>query len=530
MTDSKPTHRLSGIDAAFIYLERNEIPLNIASVCLFDAPVPFEKFVKRLSAVPAAIPRYRQVVVTPPLNLGYPVWVDDPGFDLRRHVFRVRLDPPGGDEQLEALASRLVSEVMDRSHPLWTIHVVDGLKDGRGAIIARVHHALADGVSGASLMRVLFDAEPHAPLPKPPKQKKSPPPPEPSLAEAFASAVHSSLQNFITAEEVLLDFTQGLFTDRMQQGLQQLSELMPEFAAASERFVFNKPCGGERKFCWCELPLEEAKAVKNAVGGTLNDVVLTSVNLAFARYIKLHGEPVENRFIRVVCPVNVRQNDNGESLGNQISFLPVALPLGIEDPVEMLQAIARRTEIMKSARASHLVALLAAWIGATPPPFQAFFWWGLPQLPLPLSVLNTIVTNVPGHPEPFYAAGRKLLAAYPHVPTGYELGVNIAIYSYDGKLCYGFTADAQVVPDVHKLRDFVTQSFDELCKGAGVKRAKPHTAPAPRTRAKTKAPKTAAKAKPAASKAPPKRRVPAPPAPEPAPEAAMEKEREPVSA
>ena len=154
---------------------------------------------------------------------------------------------------------------------------------------------------------------------------------------------------------------------------------------------------------------------------------------AVARYIKLHGEPVAGRFVRMVCPVNVRRDNQGESLGNQISFLPVALPLDIRDPVQMLHAVATRTEIMKNARAAHLVTLMASWLGAAPPPLQALFWGAIPQLPLPVSLLNMICTNVPGSPTPLYAVGRKMIACYPHVPTGYELGVNCAVQSYDGQ-------------------------------------------------------------------------------------------------
>src|SRR5262249_7712131 len=149
-----------------------------------------------------------------------------------------------------------------------------------------------------------------------------------------------------------------------------------------------------------------------------------------------------------VCPVSVRHDDNGESLGNRISFLPVALPLGIGDPLRLLRAVAERTETMKNARAAHLVALLATWIGAAPPPLQAIFWGGIPSIPLPLPLFNLICTNVPGCPSALYALGRKMLACYPHVPTGHELGVNIAVQSYDGRLFCGFTADAKVVADV----------------------------------------------------------------------------------
>ncbi len=475
------SQRLSGIDAAFLYLERKEIPLNIASVSIFDGPIAFDEFLHIISSRLHLLPRYTQIVVAPPFNIGYPVWEHDPGFNIHEHIFSVKLDPPGGEAELEALAGRILSGVMDRTKPLWDVHIVDGLKDGRGALILRVHHALADGISGAALIKALFDSTPF-PAAAPKKRRTRKPKPEPvdqSVADAVASAVHSSLQNMIAAEEVLLDFAQGLLSDRMQGGIQGLMSLLPELAASSERFPFNKPCTGDRKFCWTEFPFADLQQIKTAVGGTSNDVILAIVTAAVSRYVELHGEPVTGRFLRMVCPVNVRRNDNGESLGNQISFLPVAVPLGISDPVCLLKAIAARTEIMKSARASHLVALLAAWLGATPPPIQALFWNTIPTVTLPLPLLNMICTNVPGSPTPLYATGRRMIAAYPHVPTGYELGVNIAVQSYDGKAFFGLTADAHVVPDVNKLRNLLGVAFRDLCRAAGVKPSTTRQAPAP---------------------------------------------------
>jgi len=155
--DKKPpvlNRRLSGIDAAFLYLERKEIPLNIAAVGIFDGPIPFREFVANIDSKLDLVPRYRQVAVPPPFNLGYPTWEYDPDFEIKRHIFRVRLKAPGGEAELEALASGLLSQVLDRGKPLWEMHVVDGLQDGRGALIVRIHHALADGVAGAALLRV----------------------------------------------------------------------------------------------------------------------------------------------------------------------------------------------------------------------------------------------------------------------------------------------------------------------------------------------------------------------------------------
>ena len=463
---------MSAIDAAFLYLERKEIPLHIAGVCVFDSTIPFEEFVGTIDSKLHLLPRYRQVVVEPAFHLGYPTWQDDPDFDIRNHIFHMTVDAPGLQPQLEALASHILSRVMDRRKPLWDIYVIDGLAEGRGAIIVRVHHALADGIAGASLMKIMLDPDPSRGRARPsPKFRPARAEPDGSLADAVASAIHSSLESLIAAEAVLMDFAQGLFDARTQDAFQKLLALLPELTASSERFPFNKPCSGERRFCWTEFPFDDVVRIREFAGGTCNDVVLSVVTRAVARYIELHGEKVKGRYLRIVCPVSMRHDDGGESLGNQISFLPVAVPLDIGNPVEMLRAVAARTEVMKTARAAHLVALMGAWLGAAPPPLQALFWGAIPQVALPLSLFNMICTNVPGSKMPLYALGRKMIAMYPHVPTGYELGVNVAIQSYDGRMYCGLTADAHVVPDAGKLRDFIQTSFQELRHAAGVRKA-----------------------------------------------------------
>jgi diacylglycerol O-acyltransferase len=319
---------------------------------------------------------------------------------------------------------------------------------------------------------------------KPVPYRPQAPPAERSLAEAISQAVLSSAESLIAAEACLLGMGHALFSDRTQKGLQNLTELLPEIAASVERFPFNKPCGGDRKLCWAEFDFADVQAIKTALGGTVNDLVLTVVSRGISRYVKLHGEPVAGRFLRVVCPVSVRRDDQKESLGNQITFLPVSLPLGMPDPIRNFQAVVHRMEIMKSVRAADLVALAASWLGAAPPPVQAMFWTAIPLIALPVPLLNMICTNIPGSRVPLYSAGRRMLTAYPYVPTGYELGIGTAVQSYAGKLCFGFTADAQVAPDVGRLRDFVQEAFQELCRAAGVKKT-----PKPRARRQTAKPK-----------------------------------------
>jgi WS/DGAT/MGAT family acyltransferase len=476
--------RLSGADAAFLYLERKEIPLHIACVCTFEEAIPFEEFVATIDSKLHLLPRYRQIAVSPPFDIGYPNWEYDRHFDIRRHIIRTTVNAPGDEAALEELAGRIFSTVMNRDKPLWEVYVIEGLQDGRGALIAKVHHALADGIAGASLLRIMLDPtaegshaihKPHFHEPAPAK--------EPSLSDAIASAIHSSLQNLLAAEAGLLDLAQGLWNERTQQGLQGLVPLLPEIATPVQRLPFNKPCGSERKFCWAEFDFADVKAIRNSIGGTVNDVILTVVTRAVAQYVKLHGESIAGRLVRMVCPVSLRKDEQGDSLGNQISFLPLTLPLHAADPIEHFKAIALRSAIMKSVRAAELVGIAASWLGAAPPPAQAFFWWGIPLVPLPAPLLNMICTNVPGSPTPLYCVGRRMLSSYPHVPTGYELGVGIAVQSYNGKMCFGLTADAVVVADVQRLRDFIRTSWDELCHAAGVRKAPPRTAGPRRKRA-----------------------------------------------
>jgi len=406
----------------------------------------------------------------PLYNLGYPTWEDDPHFDIRRHIFRVRVDPPGGEAELEDLAGRIFTQLLDRSKPLWECYVVEGLQGDRGAVIVRVHHCLADGIAGVELVNLLLDASPEgANRPRRPRHRLRKAPPAPSLIDAIANAIDTSLQGLMVAETGLLHLAQDLLGN--PERVKDLAGALPELAASVERLPFNKPCTGDRKFCWAQFDIADMAAIRNTAGATINDVILSVLTRALARYVKLHGQTVTNRYVRIVCPVNLRRGEQNGDLGNQISFMPVALPLDVRDPLMMLKGVAARTEAMKRGQAADVVALLASCIAAAPPPLQALFWWGIPQLTLPVPLFNMICTNIPGSRTPLYSLGRRLTAAYPQVPTGYELGINVAVHSYDGKLFFGLISDAHVAPDVRRLRDFLYVSFRELCRCAGVKKA-----------------------------------------------------------
>ena len=472
MTDTVVSRRLSAVDAAFLYLERREIPLHMACVCVFDGPLPFEEFVASIEAKIHLIPRYTQIVEMPAYNLTYPIWKDDPYFDIRRHIFHVSLEPPGGEAELEALAGRILSQLMDRNKPLWDIYVIDGLDGGRGAMLARVHHSLADGVTGVALMNVLFDPTPEGSLAVPKVRVRPPKPPaEPSLVETIGKVISGTLDTLFAAEVGFVGMARAILGNGSESSFTGLVGVLPELAASVERLPFNKRCGGDRKFCWAEFDLAEAQAIRRFAGGTINDVILAVLTAALARYLKRHRQSIVNRFVRIVCPVSLRHGEQNGVLGNQISFLPVALPLDVADPVQRLRGVARRMETMKRGRAADLVAVAAACIASAPPALQALFWTVISQATLPLPLFNMICTNIPGSSTPLYTVGRRMIATYPQVPTGYELGINCAVQSYDGKLFFGLISDAHVAPDVGRLRDYLYVAFDDLCRAAGVRQA-----------------------------------------------------------
>ena len=465
MPHSYPGDRLTAEDAVFLYFETKETPLHIGSVSIFDGPIPFDGCLEYIDSRLPLIPRYRQRIVVPPFNFGHPTWEADPDFNIRNHVHHVQLKR-GTEAELRAFAGRLFSQIMDRNRPLWDMTVVDGLSGGRSVLISRVHHCLVDGVSGVGLMNVMLDPALRA---QKRRARHAPPLPGPaaSLADALATSFSEMVERVLAAQSAALDVAQALVSDRAVRGLDQLLRLVPELLTPVERLPFNQPCSGGRNVAWTEIPMADVKSIRENCGGTLNDVVLTVVTSAVSRYAQLHGASVQGRLLRLMVPVNLRREGNGNGLGNRVSMLPVSAPLGVHDPVKLLGQIRERTEALKNARVADLIHLIATWMGMTPVPLQAAV--GPLSSLLPVPPFNMVCTNVPGPQVPLYALGRKMLTYYPYVPVANQMGVGCAIQSYNQVLYIGLTADAQAAPDVSRLKQFVDQAFHELCQAAGVK-------------------------------------------------------------
>ncbi len=458
--------RLSEGDALFLYLERQGMPLHIASVAVFDGTISLAECMDFVSSKLPLIPRYFQRIVIPPLNLGLPSWEYYPEFDIRNHVREVTLKR-GTDADVKAAAAKILSVVMDRRHPLWDITLMQGLKGNRTAMVVRIHHCLADGIAGVGLMNVLLDPEPMAQA----VPKKAPRFHRPLAGQDATFQVDGLIRSYIkralTMQSELLDFAQRTFAGAAQGGSpSDTSQLLPEIPAPAERLPFNVVCRGPQKIAWGAIPLAEIKAVREITGTTVNDVVVTVLTSALRRYAELQGAKLKGRLLRIAVPVNTRGNGNPGDLGNRISFLSVSVPLDVRSPRRLLAAVHDRIQALKNGHAAEFVGLAGSLLGMIPPVLQALVGPVVSQLPI--SLCNTICTNVPGPPAPLYLLGHKMLRWYPYVPIGGELGLNCAMLSYSGTAYFGFTGDAPAAPHLHRLEKFLSLGFVELQKAVGI--------------------------------------------------------------
>ena len=462
------SRRLSSQDAAFLYMESDEAPMHIGSIAVFEGEVSYERFVENISSKLHLIPRYRQRIVSTPFNLAHPSWEFDPDFDISGHIKRVRIDSPGTDAQLIELASQLFAGALDRSKPLWELYMVEGLEGPRTAIVSRVHHCLVDGVSGIDLLMVMLDVSANPPPPVPPAHPYEPKPIPSRTARLFDGLwdeLANRLDRWADIQKQFLDLTVMGDQSRLRSLTRALEVALPYFAVPVSRAPFNKGFSGERKLACSEFSFAEFRAIKQACGGTVNDVVLAILGGALGRYLEMHGQSTDGRMMRILTPVNVRHEDERGSLGNRVSMLLVEVPVGVRDPVARLQAIKERTETLKRSHAADGLELAAEAIGDMPVPLQALFG----MLPTPPNTLaNMVCTNVPGPLIPLYTVGHRMLAHYPLIPIGWEMGIGCGVTSYDQKLYFGLMADAGAAPDVAQLKEFLDQAYIELRAAAGV--------------------------------------------------------------
>jgi diacylglycerol O-acyltransferase / wax synthase len=468
MQNHHQSDRLSWGDTVFLHLEREGMPLNVASVSLIEGEISLEDCIQFIVSKLPLIPRYMKRVVSAPLGIGLPSWEYDPEFDIRRHLRELTLKH-GTDTELKALAAKLFGTVMDRQHPLWDMTLVHGLKGDRTALILRLHHCLADGIAGVGIMNVLLDASPE--VARGPKKKfRLHVPPRRHVLDSLMDGVVTSYADFgkriLSGWADLFSMAERLVADGGHVPTDELSWLLPEITASTERLRFNVIYRGPQKFAWADVPLAEVKAIRQFFGASVNDVILALVTASIRRYLELHGDRVQGRRLRMMVPVNLRGNNSASELGNRISLVPVTLPLDIRNSGKLLAAVHRRTEFLKHTHAAELVSLAGGLIGMFPTVLQALAGPMLSQLPI--TPFNMVCTSVPGPQYPLYLLGHKMVRWYPYVPVGGEIAVNCAILSYDGTVYFGFSGDVHAAPDLWRMEKFLKVSFAELRDAGGI--------------------------------------------------------------
>jgi diacylglycerol O-acyltransferase / wax synthase len=446
--------RLSPLDASFLEFEDAVSHMHIGSVGLFEGPAPGEQELREmvLAKLPL-VPRYRQLVRFVPLRMGCPVWADDPHFNLDYHLRRTALAAPGGERELRRLVGRVMSQQLDRTKPLWEMWAVEGLDGGRWALISKIHHCMVDGVAGTDLITVLLD---RSRTPDPPRGDTWEPRASPDGAALLARAIVDSVLSPAQAVRALTAPTQ--LATRGIDAAHRLLRLR-RAVAPTPASSLNGALGPHRRWSWARAQLSDVRVVRENLGGTVNDVVLACIAGGFRELLIARGEPVD-RVVRSLVPVSVRSPGEHGVYNNRVSAMFADLPVSSESPAERLRSISAQMAELKRSKEAVAGEVLTSLGGFAPPLLLALAERVATHVPQ--HSVNTVTTNVPGPQHPLYAAGRRMLEAFPYVPLGGHLRVGVAIFSYDGALTFGVTGDYDGAPDIDLLCEGIERSLAEL--------------------------------------------------------------------
>jgi diacylglycerol O-acyltransferase / wax synthase len=445
---------LSGADRASLATERGPVNMAVGAALVFEggAGLSYEAVRERLSARLHLIPRYRQKLVEAPLGIAGPVWADDEDFDLDWHLDHATLPSP---DALPDYVGREMSRKLDRARPLWELHIVDGLADGRVALMPKMHHALVDGVAAIDVSTVILDPTPEPLDIPPPDEPWSPRPYDPGAHIARLAATP-----FVRAQQLAMDTAlRALETSPRSAAddLRKATDLLVELARQRPQAPMtplNEPLGPNRRYASARADLGAIKAAGKAMGGTVNDVLLAAVAGMLARYLRAtESAPV------ALVPVSVRREQERGEMGNRISMVFVDLPTDVDDPAERVRRVNAETRALKGSAAVRAGGLIAGATGWVPPAVSSLLVRAMGGV----RAHNIVVSNVPGPQQPFYLNGSRLLQASPAVPLNpANQRLTVGILSYDGGVSFGLLADRDLAPPVGEAAEALDGSLAEL--------------------------------------------------------------------
>jgi diacylglycerol O-acyltransferase len=475
--------RLTALDASFLHLEDESSHMHVAGVSIIGGEAPtYRELLAHIEGRLSLVPRFRQKLRLVPLGQGRPVWVDDPHFNLEYHVRITALPPPGSEQQLKNLASRVFAQQLDRTKPLWELWLVEGLgrsepgtADGtqgeagggeRFVLLSKTHHALVDGVAGVDITAVLFDT---AADPETPPGPGSPwqPRPEPSSMQLLGDAL---IERAVQPAEAARSARAAFRAPRrlVSRGIESVAAMgaLAKTGLGAPSTLFNVDIGPHRRFDWVRADLDDIKAIKNKLGGTVNDVVLAVVTGALRGFMQQRGEAVDEVTLKAMVPVSVRRDDEYGMTGNRVAAMMAPLPVWEVDPVERLRILSDELAGLKESGQAVGAEALTQLAGFAPPTVLA----QASRLQSRQRFFNLVITNVPGPQMELYVLGRPLVDVFPLAPLARRQALCIAIMSYHGKLNFGLLGDFDAMPDLEVLAQGIRDSIEELRAAAGLGR------------------------------------------------------------
>ena len=458
--------RLSSTDVSFLTNESSSSHMHVGAILIFEGPAPsYDDLLEHVRSRLHLVPRFRQKLAFPPVQAGRPFWIDAPNLNLEYHVRHSALPAPGSEEQLRRMAARVFSQQLDRSKPLWELWLVQGLTRNRFALVTKTHHAVVDGVAGVDIATVLFDLNP-VPEPAEPQITWAPSP-EPSGATLLAKGAEDVLRAPVMAArrfERALQHPERA-ARQVRDAVEAVSEVGWNFANPAPQVPLNVEIGSHRRFVWVRSDLDHFKRVKNAVGGTVNDVVLAVVAGALRDWLHGRGIRTEGLELRAQVPVSIRSQDERGELGNRLAVMRAPLPVYIADPIRRLEAVTRAMSGLKQSKQALGAEVISRFNDFAPPTLLA----QAARINFSTRLFNLTVTNVPGPQVPLYVLGRELEDVFPvgFLPPNQALFV--AIMSYNGGVNFGLLADYDSMDDVDVIADGIEGAISELVEAAAAR-------------------------------------------------------------
>jgi diacylglycerol O-acyltransferase len=469
--------RLGSTDVSFLTNESSSSHMHVGAIMIFEGPAPtYDDLVGHVRNRQDLVPRFRQKLAYPPAQAGRPFWIDDPNLNLEYHIRHSALPAPGSEEQLRRMAARVFSQQLDRSKPLWELWLVQGLTRNRFALLTKTHHAVVDGVAGVDIATVLFDLNP---VPEPPESDDSwTAKPEPSSLSLLAEGAQDLLRTPLRAVRRLeraVEHPESAVR-QVRDAVEAVSEVGWNFANPAPKVPLNVEIGSHRRYVWVRSDLDHFKRTKNAVGGTVNDVVLAVVAGALREWLRGRGIRTEGLELRAQVPVSIRASDEHGQLGNRLAVMRAHLPVYIADPIRRLEAVTQAMRGLKQSKQALGAEVISRFNDFAPPTLLA----QAARINFSTRLFNLTVTNVPGPQVPLYLLGRELEDIFPvgFLPPNQALFV--AIMSYNGGVNFGLLADYDAMDDVDVIGQGIERAIAELVEAAEASpELSPETEPAP---------------------------------------------------